>query len=147
MPSPALYLFKAARRPLYRKENLQILAAERASVVDVWYNRGWVAPELFGGGGAVAPGTPVVFVYTDRPWTPFVPVRQGEVLDAPSDDLAPGCGGPARPALHGRRRPPYRTPSARAAGGRAPQASGTPPSERHPHGAHWGGGADRAFTA
>src|SRR5690606_27936060 len=32
--SPTLYLFKAARRPLYRKENLQLLAAERGSVVD-----------------------------------------------------------------------------------------------------------------
>jgi hypothetical protein len=29
--SPTLYLFKAARRPLYRKENLQLLAAERGS--------------------------------------------------------------------------------------------------------------------
>src|SRR5690606_9658663 len=29
--SQTLYLFKAARRPLYRKENLQLLAAERGS--------------------------------------------------------------------------------------------------------------------
>src|SRR5690606_25409667 len=84
--SPTLYLFKAARRPLYRKENLQLLAAERGSVVDVWYNRGWVAPELLGEGG-IRPGTPVVFVFTDRPYTRFVPVRQGEVLEAGTDEL------------------------------------------------------------
>src|SRR5690606_24507581 len=84
--SPTLYLFKAARRPLYRKENLQLLAAERGSVVDVWYNRAWVAPELWGE-GAIRPGTPVVFVFADRPYTRFVPVRQGEVLEAGTDEL------------------------------------------------------------
>src|SRR5690606_26356198 len=73
-------------RPLYRKENLQLLAAERGSVVDVWYNRAWVAPELWGE-GAIRPGTPVVFVFADRPYTRFVPVRQGEVLEAGTDEL------------------------------------------------------------
>ncbi|HEX6938820.1 MAG TPA: hypothetical protein VF158_05370, partial [Longimicrobiales bacterium] len=84
--SQTLYLFKAARRPLYRKENLQLLAAERGGVVDVWYNRTWVAPELWGA-GRVTPGTRVVFVFTDRPYTLFVPVRQGEVLEAGMDEL------------------------------------------------------------
>ena len=84
--SQTLYLFKAARRPLYRKENLQLLAAERGSVIDIWYNRAWVAPELWGE-GRVTPGTRVVFVFADRPYTLFVPVRQGEVLEAGTDEL------------------------------------------------------------
>src|SRR5690606_16010530 len=63
--SQTLYLFKAARRPLYRKENLQLLAAERGSVVDVWYNRARVAPELWGE-GRVTPGTRVVLVFAWR---------------------------------------------------------------------------------
>jgi hypothetical protein len=84
--SQTLYLFKAARRPLYRKENLQLLAAERGSVIDIWYNRAWVAPELWGE-DRTTPGTRVVFVFTDRPYTLFVPVRQGEVLEAGTDEL------------------------------------------------------------
>ena len=86
LSSQALYLFKAARRPLYRKENLQLLAAERGSMADVWYNRGWVAPELWGE-GRITPGTRVVFVFADRPYTVFVPMRQGEVLEAGMDEL------------------------------------------------------------
>ncbi len=82
----ALYLFKAARRPLYRKENLQLLAAERGSVMEVAYNRSWVAPQYWGE-GAVQRGARVYFVFTERPYGLFVPVRQGEVLEAETDDL------------------------------------------------------------
>jgi hypothetical protein len=82
----ALYLFKAARRPYYHKENLQLLAAERGSVIEVAYNRMWVAPEYFTD-GAVPRGTTVYFAFTERPYSTFVPVRQGEVIDAQRDEL------------------------------------------------------------
>jgi hypothetical protein len=82
----ALYLFKAARRPYYRKENLHLLAAERGSVVEVAYNRMWVAPEYFDE-GAIPRGTIVYFVFTERPYSLFVPVRQGEVVDVQRDEL------------------------------------------------------------
>lgn len=42
-----LYLFRSARRPLYRMENLRPLAAEWGTVMEVAYNRSWVATELF----------------------------------------------------------------------------------------------------
>src|SRR5690606_18569392 len=83
---PDLYLFKAARRPLYRKENLHLLAAERGSVVEVAYNRTWVAPELYEP-DAIPRGTRVYILFTDRPYELFVPVRQGEVLEAAWDEL------------------------------------------------------------
>lgn len=82
----ALYLFKAARRPLYRKENLHLLAADRGSIVEVGYNRMWVAPEYVEDAG-IARGTPVYFVFTERPYSLFVPVRQAEVVDVEEDDL------------------------------------------------------------
>jgi len=81
MSSSPLYLFKAARRPLHLKENLNILAAERGSIVEVAYNQMWVAPEFFTK-DSIPPGTRVFFVYADRPYTLFVPVRQGEVVAA-----------------------------------------------------------------
>jgi len=86
MGLPDLYLFKAARRPLYRKENLHLLAAERGSVVEVAYNRTWVAPELYEP-DAIPRGTRVYILFTDRPYELFVPVRQGEVLEAAWDEL------------------------------------------------------------
>jgi hypothetical protein len=84
--SSAIYLFKAARRPLYRKENLHLLAADRGSVVEVGYNRMWIAPEYFEA-GSITRGTPVYFVFTERPYSLFVPVRQGEVVDVSRDEL------------------------------------------------------------
>jgi hypothetical protein len=82
----ALYLFKTARRPVYLKENLQILAAERGSIVEAAYNRMWVAPQYYEA-GTIAKGFPVYFVFTERPYSHFVPVRQGEVIDVERTDL------------------------------------------------------------
>ena len=86
MSERVIYLFKAARRPLYRKENLALLAAERGSVVDVSYNRTWVAPALQAQ-DAIPAGARVRLVFTDRPYTHFVPVRAAEVLEASWDEL------------------------------------------------------------
>jgi hypothetical protein len=86
MSDQPIYLFKGARRPLYRKENLHILAEERGAVVEVGWNRSWVAPEFFDD-GVIARGRPVIFVFTDRPYEHFVPVRAGEVVRAEWDDL------------------------------------------------------------
>lgn len=33
----SIYLFKAARRPTYRRENLHLLAPDRGTVVDAQY--------------------------------------------------------------------------------------------------------------
>ncbi|HET9984516.1 MAG TPA: hypothetical protein VFQ38_13040, partial [Longimicrobiales bacterium] len=86
MAEGVLYLFKAARRPAYRQENLRLVAAERGSVVEVAYNRMWVAPELLAP-GALPAGTIADIVVTDRPFSLFVPVRQAEILEATTDDL------------------------------------------------------------
>lgn len=86
MAEGVLYLFKAARRPAYRQENLRLVAAERGSIVEVAYNRMWVAPELLAP-GAIAAGTIADIVVTDRPFSLFVPVRQAEIPEATSDDL------------------------------------------------------------
>lgn len=86
MPTQEIYLFKAARRPLYRKENLHLLAEQRGSVVDLAYNRSWVAADFFED-GAIARGAPVFFIFTERPYTTFVPVRGGEIVSATWDDL------------------------------------------------------------
>jgi hypothetical protein len=75
-PERRLYLFKAARRPLYRKENLHLLAAERGSIVEVAYNRSWVAPE-YCEPGSIARGATAYFLLTDRPYAAFVPVCEG----------------------------------------------------------------------
>ncbi|MBI4544813.1 MAG: hypothetical protein HY703_06445 [Gemmatimonadetes bacterium] len=80
MSDLALYLFKAAGRPLYRKENLYLLAAERGSIVELAYNRVWVAAESFRE-GAIRRGTPAVVVFTDRPYSLLVPARHAEVAD------------------------------------------------------------------
>lgn len=85
MSSLPLYLFKAARRPLHLKENLNILSTERGSVIEVAYNQMWVAPDLLAP-GSIEPGTITYFVYSDRPYSLFVPVRQGEIVDAAWDD-------------------------------------------------------------
>ncbi|MGH7504575.1 MAG: hypothetical protein ACRELX_02950, partial [Longimicrobiales bacterium] len=82
-----VYLFKSARRALYRQQNLQLLAAERGTVVELAWNRSWVAAEYFEPGTIVA-GTPVVFVLTDRPYALFVPVRAGEVVEASWEDVS-----------------------------------------------------------
>jgi len=87
MAEASLYLFKTARRPRYRKENLDLLAAERGTVVEVSYNRSWVAPEFFDE-GAIGRGARACFVFTDRPYDRFVPVRDGEVVRTRSDDLS-----------------------------------------------------------
>lgn len=81
MSPPPIYLFKAARRPAHLRENLNILAAERGSIVEVAYNQMWVAPEYFME-GSIVPGTRVYFIYSDRPYSLFVPVRGGEVIAA-----------------------------------------------------------------
>jgi hypothetical protein len=86
MSTAQIYLFKAARRPLYRKENLHLLAEQRGAVVDLAYNRSWVAPDYFEA-GAIARGAGVIFIFTDRPYHRFVPVRAGEVVSATWDDL------------------------------------------------------------
>jgi hypothetical protein len=85
-PEP-LYLFKSARRPLYRQQNLHVLGAERGSVVELAWNRSWVAAECYDV-DSILPGTPVVFVFTDRPYTRFVPVRSGEVVEAQWEELS-----------------------------------------------------------
>jgi hypothetical protein len=75
-PLPALYLFKSARRPRYRQENLQILSGERGRVLEIAYNRHWVAPEFFDP-GTIRRGSPVVVVLTDRPYTRFCRSARG----------------------------------------------------------------------
>lgn len=82
-----IYVCKAARRPRYRHENLHLLAAERGRVVEAAYNPMWVAPELLEDDAAIPRGAPVVFLFTDRPYTRLVPVRQGEVLDVERAEL------------------------------------------------------------
>lgn len=86
MSDQPVYLFKAARRPTYRKENLHLLAEERGAILEFAWNRSWVSPDFFDH-GAIARGRPVVFVFTDRPYTRFVPVRAGEVVSSEWDDL------------------------------------------------------------
>jgi hypothetical protein len=86
MTDTPLYLFKSARRPVYRRENLHLLAEERGAIVEVSWNRSWVSP-LFFDDGAIARGRRVVFLLTDRPYDRFVPVRAGEVVSAEWDDL------------------------------------------------------------
>lgn len=86
MTTHALYLFKAARRPRHLKENLNILAAERGSIVEVAYNHMWVAPEYFDE-GSIRRGTKVYFVFSDRPYSLFVPVREGEVVAVARGEL------------------------------------------------------------
>ena len=78
---PTLYLFKSSRRPLYRQQNLHLLAAERGTVVEVAWNRSWVAAEYFEE-GTIPRGERVAFVLTDRPYALFAPVRAGEVVEA-----------------------------------------------------------------
>lgn len=85
MPEPPIYLFKSARRPIYRKENLDLLAAERGSVQEYAWNRTWVSPGFFDE-GSIARGRPVYIVFTDRPFDRFVPVRDGEIADALWDE-------------------------------------------------------------
>ena len=87
MPQEAVYLFKSARRESYRQENLHLLAAERGSIVEVAHNNMWVATEYLED-GSIPRGTPVYFVLTERPFSLFVPVRQGEIIDVRRDDLA-----------------------------------------------------------
>jgi hypothetical protein len=87
MTSEPLYLFKSARRPLYRQQNLHVLGAERGSVVELAWNRSWVAAECYDA-NSIVPGTPVVFVFTDRPYTRFVPVRSGEIVEAQWEELS-----------------------------------------------------------
>lgn len=86
MADTPLYLFKAARRPRYLQENLQILGGERGSIIEVSYNRSWVAPTYFGD-DSIAPGTPVYFVFTERPYSLFVPVRCGEVVAIKQEEV------------------------------------------------------------
>ena len=83
----AVYLFKSARRESYRRENLHLLAAERGSVVEVAHNNMWVAPEYLDH-ASLPRGMPVYFVLTERPFSMFVPIRQGEIVDVRRDDLA-----------------------------------------------------------
>lgn len=85
MPDRPIYLFKSAWRPIYKKENLDLLAAERGTVQEYAWNRTWVSPEFFDE-GSIARGRPVVIVFTDRPYARFVPVRDGEIADATWDD-------------------------------------------------------------
>jgi hypothetical protein len=82
----AIYLFKAARRPQYRKENLHLLAEEHGTVLEFAYNRIWVAPEFFDE-GSIRRGERVHVMFTERPYARFVPVRGGEVVSARWDDL------------------------------------------------------------
>ena len=89
VPDGAIYLFKSARRPLYRQQNLQLLAAERGTIMDLSWNRAWVAPEYYEA-GSIERGARVVFVLTDRPYALFVPVRMGEVVEARQDDVSLG---------------------------------------------------------
>ncbi len=84
---PAIYLFKSARRPLYRQQNLHLLAAERGTVVEVAWNRSWVAAEYFDE-GTIARGDRAAFVLTERPYTTFAPVRAGEVVEARWEPLS-----------------------------------------------------------
>lgn len=86
MSEHAIYLFKSARRPRYRKENLNLLAAERGTVVEVAYNRSWVSSRYFDA-GSIPRGSRAYFVFTDRPYSRFVPVRKGEIVAAQYDDL------------------------------------------------------------
>jgi hypothetical protein len=83
---PTLYLFKSARRPLYRKENLHLLAAERGSIVELAYNRMWVAPHFFDA-TSIPRGTHVNILFTERPYDFFVPVRDAEVVEVVADEL------------------------------------------------------------
>jgi hypothetical protein len=86
MSDQAIYLFKAARRPLYLKENLHLLAGERGAIVEVAWNRSWVSSRFFDQ-GSIARGRQVCFIFTDRPYNCFVPVRAGEVVSSEWDDL------------------------------------------------------------
>ena len=86
MSDHAIYLYKSARRPRYRKENLNLLAAERGTVVEVSYNRSWVSPRYYDA-GSIPRGSRAYFLLTDRPYSRFVPVRKGEVVAAEYDDL------------------------------------------------------------
>jgi hypothetical protein len=86
MSDQAIYLFKAARRPLYLKENLHLLAAERGAIVEVAWNRSWVSSRFFDQ-GSIERGRQVCFIFTDRPYSCFVPVRAGEVVSSEWDDL------------------------------------------------------------
>jgi hypothetical protein len=85
--APQLWLFKGSRRALYRQQNLHLLAAERGTIVDVSWNRSWVAPELFEA-NSIDAGVRACFVLTDQPYLLFVPVREGTVVDARWDDTS-----------------------------------------------------------
>jgi hypothetical protein len=67
MNDQPLCLFQSARRPLYRKENLHLLAEERGAIVEVAWNRSWVSPRFFDD-GTIARGRRVIFLFTDRPF-------------------------------------------------------------------------------
>jgi cytosine/adenosine deaminase-related metal-dependent hydrolase len=89
VPDGAISLFKSARRALYRQQNLQLLAAERGMIMELAWNRAWVAAE-YSEAGSIERGAPVVFVLTDRPYALFVPIRAGEVVEARHDDVSVG---------------------------------------------------------
>jgi hypothetical protein len=76
-----LYLFRTAQRPLDRRQNLHLIAAERGQRVALGWQRSLVDPAYFDA-DTIATGTPVVLVLTDRPYRLFVPVRAGEVVAA-----------------------------------------------------------------
>lgn len=61
----SIYLFKAARRPTYRRENRHLLAADRGTVVDAQYRMSRVAPEYFEP-GSIRCGEEVSVVTTRR---------------------------------------------------------------------------------
>jgi hypothetical protein len=63
MSDQAIYLFKAARRPLYLKENLHLLAEERGAIVEVAWNRSWVSSRFFDQ-GSIERGQQVFFIFT-----------------------------------------------------------------------------------
>lgn len=81
-----IHLFKAARRPRYLQENLQILGGERGSIIEGAYNRSWVAPDFLGE-KSIGRGTPVYFVFTERPYELFVPGRCGEGDEAWQEEV------------------------------------------------------------
>lgn len=86
MSGESIYLYKSARRPRYRKENLNLVAAQRGTVVEVAYNRSWISHRYYDA-GSIPRGSEVYFLLTDRPYSRFVPVRKGEVVAAEYDDL------------------------------------------------------------
>ncbi len=82
-----LLLFKASRRPLYRRQNLHLLAAERGGMVELAWNRSWVAAECYEA-GTIEPGTRALVLLTDRPYALFLPVREAEVVEARWEDTS-----------------------------------------------------------